>query len=70
MSQQDRLRSLLLCSAILETAKKLEADFAKLKQSADDFRADFERPHDIRGWRRSRIGIRQGRSRAALLTGR
>jgi hypothetical protein len=43
MSEQDHLRALLLCSAIIETAKKLEADFAKLKQAANDFRTDFER---------------------------
>jgi hypothetical protein len=43
MSEQDHLRALLLCSAILETAKKLEADFAKLRQAANEFRTDFER---------------------------
>jgi hypothetical protein len=37
MTEQDRLRAVLFCSAILETAKKLEADFAKLKQAAEDF---------------------------------
>jgi hypothetical protein len=43
MSESERLHALLILSAMDETVKRLAADYAKLKQAADDFHAEFER---------------------------
>ena len=43
ITERQRLEAILLCSAILETARKLETDFVKLKEAAEAFRADCER---------------------------
>lgn len=39
-TESQRLQAIAICDAIQANVKKLEADFAKLKDAADQFRAD------------------------------
>jgi hypothetical protein len=41
VTEQQCLHALLLLSAMEETLKKLERDFAELKRAAEQFRADI-----------------------------
>ena len=41
MTEQQRLRALLILSAMQETIAKVQRDFAELQKAADEFRADM-----------------------------
>jgi hypothetical protein len=41
--ERDNLPVLFLCSAILETARRLQSDLEALKKAADEFCADMEK---------------------------
>lgn len=43
MTERDRLKALLLCSAIVETAEKVRRDLERMQRAAQEFAASIEK---------------------------
>lgn len=71
MTEQERLRGLLLLSAMTSTIDKMRRDFEEMQKAADEFRADMAdvllrlRSDKSTGDRGNGLGDREGHDRHA-----